>query len=431
MSRMSGPGRSFTLGQRARALGFYAGVLVIAYLAAAYLGGFFVVLAVTLLLIPILSFAALQAAAAAVGYGQRFSSAHPVKGERIVYSLRIENRSVIPVSQLHVEFKAVRPLGETVLPDLSIYLGGSAVIDRDYPIRLPYRGIYTIGIRRVTLRDPLRLFAVRPQVGFREFQVFPRVLKLSRLAAGDQAHPHAGRRESMIGEPDYAMFTQLREARHGEAARHIAWRKFAAVGKPFVRQYQASSEPAVTIYVDLRMPPAEAAGAPVLAVEDVTIEALLAVVRYFLSTGVPTAVRAAVGQQVYAFAGRHLDEFDRLYRENFRLAFKDSVSPARLFWADWEARADDAESVMFLTHHLDPELFTIIEASVSSKQVTGVIFNGTGRGPGALHDAEQYFNTVRNRGGRVMLLRGPDTIEEDLAGGGVRAAAAAALRRSA
>ena len=426
--------RSFTLGQRARALGFYAATLVIAYLAAAYLGGFFVVLAITLLLIPIFSFIALRAASAAIAFGQRFSSAHPVKGEQIVYSLRIENRSVIPVSQLHVEFMVVRPLGEPALPDLSIYLGGNAVIDRDYPIRLPYRGVYTIGIRRVTLRDPLRLFAVRPEVGFREFRVFPRVLKIARLAAGDEAHPHAGRRESMVGEPDYAMFTQLREARHGEAARHIAWRKFAAIGKPFVRQYHASSEPAVTIYVDLRMPPGEPAGkvdAPALAVEDVTIEALLAVVRHFLSMGVPTAVRAAVGQEVYAFAGRHPDEFDRLYQENFRLAFRDGVSPARLFWADWEARADDAESVMFLTHHLDPELFAIIEASVSSKQVTGVIFNGTGRDRRALHDAGQYFNTVRNRGGRVMLLRGPDTIKEDLVGGDVRVATAAALRRSA
>lgn len=422
--------RSFMLDQRARALGFYAVTLVIAYLAAAYLGGFFVTLAITLLLVPLFSFVALHVAASSFGFGQTFSGAHPVKGEEIVYSFRLENRSLIPISQLHVEFKVVRPLGETVLPDLSIYLGGSAVIDRDYRIRLPYRGIYTIGMRRVTLRDPLRLFTARPAVSFREFQVYPRVLKIAGLAAGDEAHPHAGRRESMVGEPDYAMFTQLREARHGEPARHIAWRKFAAVGKPFVRQYQASSEPAVTMYVDLRMPP-EAVEAPVLAVEDVTIEALLAVVRHFLSMGVPTAVRAAVGQGVYVFSGQHLDEFDRLYEENFQLAFGDSVSPARLFWSDREARADDAEAVMFLTHHLDPELFTIIEASVGSRQATGVIFNGTGRSPRTLHDAEQYFNTVRNRGGSVMLLRGTDTIEEDLAGGDFRTAAPVALSRSA
>lgn len=423
--------RSFTVGQRARALGFYAATLVIAYLAAAYLGGFFVALAIMLLLVPLFSFVALHVAASSLAFGQTFSSAHPVKGEEMVYSFRLENRSVIPISQLHVEFKVVRPLGETVLADLSMYLGGSAVIDRDYRIQLPYRGVYTIGMRRVTLRDPLRLFSAHPDVAFREFHVYPRVLKIARLAAGDEAHPHAGRRESTIGEPDYAMFTQLREARHGEPARHIAWRKFAAIGKPFVRQYQASSEPAVTIYVDLRMPAEDAGDAPVLAVEDVTIEALLAVVRHFLSMGVPTAVRAAVRQGVYAFAGQHLDEFDRLYEENFQLAFGDSVSPARLFWADWEARADDAEAVMFLTHHLDPELFTIIEASVSSKQVTGVIFNGTGRSARALHDAEQYFNTVRNRGGRVMLLRGTDTIEEDLAGGDLRTAAPVALGRSA
>ena len=411
--------RSFTVGQRARALVFYAATLIIAYLAAAYLGGFFVVLAIALLLIPLFSFVALHMAAASVSFGQGFSSAHPVKGEEIVYSFRIENRSVVPASQLEVEFKVVRPLGATVLPDLSIYLGGSAVIDRDYRIQLPYRGIYTIGIHRVTVRDPLRLFSIRPNVGFREFQVYPRILKLTRLAPGDEAHPHAGRRESTVGEPDYAMFTQLREARHGEPARHIAWRKFAAIGKPFIRQCQASSEPAVTIYVDLRMPPEGVGDTPVLAIEDVTIEALLAVVRHFLSMGVPTGVRAAVGQRIYSFAGQHLDEFDRLYEENFQLAFRDSVSPARLFWADWETRADEAESVMFLTHHLDPELFTIIEASVSSKQISGVIFNGTGRSQRALHDAEQYFNTVRNRGGRVMLLRGTDTIEEDLAGGDI------------
>jgi len=50
----------------------------------------------------------------------------------------------------------------------------------------------------------------------------------------------------------------------------------------------------VTIYVDLRMPPAEVSNTPVLAIEDVTIEALLAVVRHFLSMGVPTGIRAAV-----------------------------------------------------------------------------------------------------------------------------------------
>ena len=83
-----------------------------------------------LLLVPLFSFVALHVAASSLAFGQKFSSAHPVKGEEMVYSFRLENRSVIPISQLHVEFKVVRPLGETVLPDLSMYLGGSAVIDR-------------------------------------------------------------------------------------------------------------------------------------------------------------------------------------------------------------------------------------------------------------------------------------------------------------
>ena len=82
--------RSFTVGQRARALGFYAATLVIAYLAAAYLGGFFVALAITLLLIPLFSFVALHVAASSLAFGR--SSPAPTRSRENRSSIRSASR---------------------------------------------------------------------------------------------------------------------------------------------------------------------------------------------------------------------------------------------------------------------------------------------------------------------------------------------------
>ena len=63
-----------------RALGIYLFAVIISYLAAAYLGTFFVVFASAIILLPVLSFLLLLLASFGLRYRQHFSNEHPVKG---------------------------------------------------------------------------------------------------------------------------------------------------------------------------------------------------------------------------------------------------------------------------------------------------------------------------------------------------------------
>ena len=417
----------FTVKLRACGVYLFAGVL--AYLAAAYLGEFFAVFATVFILLPLVSLTILLIAAAGLRYNQHFSNEQPVKGQELQYRCIIENGSALPLPRVRARFRAIRPAtggGGTESGDaggaagasrttgrdgggILTYLPGHQFVEREQTVQLPYRGIYTVGLDRIEIGDTLQLFNVRPRVRAREFRVYPRILPIGEFQPGTERRLGTSEVGSLGNLPDYSLFNQLREYRPGESVRHLAWKKFASTGIPVIKEYDSTSEPAVSIYVDLRPVPSSAED--VLLTEDVTVEALVALVNHFLKRNLPVTVRAA-SRTSYEFIGDHASDFGRFYESTFDLLFVSDISAARLYETHLETGMNtEVNSMFFITHLLDPELLILLDEQRSSNFQVTLIHNQTAE-PAGRHAG--YFNRLREQGTRVVALRGSTTISADL-----------------
>ena len=417
----------FTL--RLRACGVYLFAAVLTYLAAAYLGEFFAVFATVFILLPVISLTLLLIAAAGLRYNQHFSNEQPVKGQELQYRCIIENGSALPLPRVRARFRAIRPtaggdpgsngaaearpadragsgdVGDGILT----YLPGHQFVEREQTVQLPYRGIYTVGLERIEVADTLQLFNLRPRVRVREFRVYPRILPIGEFQPGTERRLGTSEVGSLGNLPDYSLFNQLREYRPGESVRHLAWKKFASTGIPVIKEYDSTSEPAVSIYVDLRPVPHSAED--VLLTEDVTVEALVALVNHFLKRNLPVTVRAA-SRTSYEFIGDHASDFGRFYESTFELLFVSDISAARLYETHLETGMNtEVNSMFFITHLLDPELLILLDEQRSSNFQVTLIHNQTAE-PSERHAG--YFNQLREQGTRVVALRGSTTITADL-----------------
>jgi uncharacterized protein (DUF58 family) len=398
---------------RWRALGLYLLALFLAYLAGSYVAIFFLGLFFTLVFLLSASFIGLLMAASRLRYHQEFSTEHPVKGESVIYHLSIANESLIPLPALRVRFKRTHPLLEQRLSDFRIYLGGRVRQERQYTVACPYRGIYTVGLEALEVEDLLGMLRLRLPVLFRTFYVYPRVLTLPRFRTGTERRQRPAQGSSSGGVADPALFARLRAYRQGEPLRHLAWKKFAATGRPFLKEYDSSAEPGIALFFDLRE--TGRTGTAGLEAEDVSVEILVALVRHYLSQEVPLTVRAA-GRSGFQFRGQGLADFPRFYEATMELIFQPAVSPAALY----RAEADAADTTIIVTHLHDPEVIALLEESLIKERVArgaslALVLNESGRPAAERRPLGPYLQDLSERGAAIRVVHGAGSMLEDLA----------------
>ncbi|MBA7695445.1 hypothetical protein ES703_104073 [subsurface metagenome] len=255
-----------------------------------------------------------------------------------------------------------------------------------------------MGLDNLVFEDLFHLFRITRSVWYRTFYVYPRILYLNRfpyILKGGTQKTH-GTFQGTV--PDLSLFTQLKAYRSGESLRHIYWKKFASTGIPFLREYEITTEPGLTIYVDLRR--GTHRGINALKIEDTSIEILVSLVKYFLDQGIRIIIRAP-GRNLYSFTGNNRIQFNDFYTSTFQLLFQKTISPAKLYRADRKSGFQSSSS-LFITHLMDADLFAFIEESLGMKNTISVIFNHA-----ACEDQDlalQYFNRLRDRGAKILWL---------------------------
>jgi uncharacterized protein (DUF58 family) len=391
--------------------------LFLVYLAGSYVSPFFLFLFVILLVLPIASLLYLVLTFFSLKYYQEFSNEHPAKGESVVYRLSLANETVLPLHCLTVEFAAIRPFMEEVLPRFTTYVRAKSRIEKRYEILCPFRGIYTVGLESLAAEDPLHFFVFRRQIWHRTFYVYPRVLPLRSFSTGVERSERPAQGSSTGAVPDYALFSRLRAYRHGESLRHLAWKKFASTGTPFLKQYDTSAEPGVTIYLDLRQ--TRLTGLEALATEDVSVDILVALVKFYLDREVPVTVRAP-GRSPYTFRGIDRSDFQRFYLSTMELLFQPAISPAALYHLDRQTGGYESSSAIIVSHFFDPEVFAAVDESLSGENPVALVLNRSGYTHEQRNTALPYLHSLSERGASIRFVDGPGEIIESLERGVLR-----------
>jgi hypothetical protein len=396
---------------RIRAFSLYLFCVFIAFLAGAYFDQYLYMLFVALIFYPVVSILVLFVMYFKLRFFQNFSTEHPVKGEIVKYTINFTNELPIPFPCVNVRFKTITPLKDISLPEFSVYIKGSGKLAKEFDINCPYRGIYTVGLERVMVEDLLRFFRLNIKVWYKTFYVYPRILPLTHFTPGIEAVEGGTMGLPFGGEPDYSLFDQLREYRPGDTIRHIYWKKFAIIGKPFLKEYDTTPQPSVTIYFDINHPEAQSHSA--LEIEDTSVEILVSLVKYFLDNEIETSVRAA-GRDFFDFTGRSALDFKSFYELTTNLMFQETIPLSGMFRIDERSGAVISNSVFFITHTLDADLFNLVQASLDSQIVFTIIFNQSGYSEEEKERNLKFFYAMKNHGARIIPVNSPASIVEDL-----------------
>ena len=394
-----------------RALGVLVFAAVILYLAGAYFGRLFLAMFWLTLLLPAASLILLGIWYGTTRYVQSFSTLRPVKGQEVQYGLTVGNESVFPLLDVEVRFTSLGPLMSSVLPPARMYVPGGEVVKKQYIIRCPYRGSYTIGLESIELHDLLGIARMRPKATAETFYVYPRVLELKDFVAGTDSMESASEGDATGGVADYTLFNQLREYRAGESIRHMAWRKYAATGRPYLKQFDSTALPDVRLYVDLRSSPLT--GAERFEQEDSVIEILVALVRHYLMRNTSITV-CAPSEPVYQFLGDAPEHVPEFYESTVQLEFAPTVSPAALYRSDKAGGLVATKSVVIITHILDPDVFSLAEEYLEVERGISIIYSHTGYDAPSRARTRETIGRLRQKGADIIEVQGPATIVEDL-----------------
>jgi uncharacterized protein (DUF58 family) len=388
-------------------IGLYCLALFLAYLAGSYVGPFFQFLFVILLALPLVSLAYLIFTFLSLKYHQQFSTEHPAKGETVTYKLTLANETLLPLHQLSVEFKPIRSHMEDALPAFTTFVRARGRIENSYEILCPFRGVYSVGLESLAAEDPLHFLGFRREIWHRTFYVYPRVLPLRSFSTGNERGQRPAQGSSSGAVPDYALFSRLREYRQGESLRHVAWKKLASTGTPYLRQYDTSAEPGVSIYLDLR--PTRSTGLKALETEDVSVETVVALVLYYLEREIPLSVRAP-GRTEYTFRGEKRADFPRFYASTMELQFQPAVSPAALYHLDRGTAGHRSGSALIVSHLFDPEVFSAVEESLRDDAPVALVLNRDGYTPEERNAALPYLHSLSEKGASIHYVDGPAEI---------------------
>lgn len=393
------------------ALGVYAFGFLLVYLAGMSLSGVLQFALLVYLIFPALSFVLLVIVFARFRYYENFSNEHPAKGEEVVYSLSLANESLFSDARVCVRFKLMSPDTSLTLAPLNASVRRRKTRKEIHRIKFSYRGIYKVGIDFIEIFDSLGWLRYRPPVWFRTFYVYPRVIELrSVFPALQNVIETSGSGQGIIS--DYTLYKELREYRDGSPVKHMAWKKFATTGTPFLRDYEKTSWPGVEIYLDLRR---EREADPLLLErEDCSVEILVALVNFFLKSFVPVTVHAYNGRDRFDFSGNDPALFGRFYKSTITITFGGDLSPVCVFNSDMQDRLIAAGTVIFITHSLDPDLLELVLGSGRSDLSIFSIANHTGADPEQRKRDLMRVQAESASRGNIVFVESAQTIRENI-----------------
>lgn len=332
--------------------------LILLFISGSYLGSIFLLAYYLLLFYVVYDLLQALLSFSRLRVYQEFSTNHPVKGEEFDYGFILANEMIIPTPLVRIRFMELRPGEAPLLAPLEKVIAPGRKIGVNSRISCPYRGIYRVGAEFLEIGDLLGVLRLRRRLPGRTFYVLPRILRVERLFFSSHRLSLSAKPSDRGYDEDYALYQGARPYRQGQSVRHFDWKRFLASGVPVLKEYGTTSEPGVTIFLDLRPVPEDRA-LPA-EVEDCVMEALVSVIAFFRRHDVPVELTAAG-----AFPWRRRVDseasFKELHMESAEILFDGSIPPDQLFAAESAGLQEEGRTVLFITHREDGGVLELIE----------------------------------------------------------------------
>ncbi|MBN2441914.1 MAG: DUF58 domain-containing protein [Spirochaetales bacterium] len=396
-----------------KALGLYLFSVALIYLAGSYFGGVMLFLFYCFMLLPVFSIIFLGIAVRGIKFFQYFSTDHPIKGENIEYRVVLSNESFVSISEIASRFVTIHPLMDRMIPDFKLSLKRGETKELSYTIACSYRGIYQVGLDSVLITDIMNFFTINIPIWHKTFYVFPRIIHINSFAFGIESFIYTGVNTAMSGITDNTLLKGIREYRRTDSIRHMYWKRFAAIGQPVIKEYDISTTPVVSVYVDLFNENKDRKTITQFEKEDVTVEILTALAHYYLKANIKISIRCPC-RPLFYFTGSVSEHFMDYYKQTNSLFSYSQNDLIQLLKIDIKLGILESKSIIIITHRIDSGLFNYVEESISSQLHFIVIFNHTKSEKHIQKKNRHFFNTLRDKGARIIEVHSAETIKEDM-----------------
>ena len=182
---------------------------------------------------------------------QSLDTDRAVKGGSVKLSVQITNETAIPMSLMEMRIAVAAP-GR--MEPFSLCVSPFSQVSFDFPIDLPYRGVYEIGIQEIQITDVFGLTSITyemkrlPWYHMLPLTVVPRSPAAGRAAEvfdeklfGDTGLSPASSGESIATARPYVQ---------GDALKRVNWKVSARYAQLFVKQYDTPIRENVVILLD-------------------------------------------------------------------------------------------------------------------------------------------------------------------------------------
>ena len=314
-------------------------------------------------------------------YTQKLDASVGVKGDETALHLIVENEKPFPLSMMQVDVELAAPSENTQVSFSLLPFGDKSF---DFRVSMPYRGVYPIGITTMRITDvfgllPMR-FDMRRLHYYRqpELTVFPRAEAPSSLYAEVADEKLFGERYLLSAESGSSV-SGARTYRPGDPLKQIHWKKSAAHGELFVKQYELPIRERLTLLIDNC---AYGSDEEALAREDTICEAAACITLHCLSRNRSAALCALCDTKGIHTGEEALDQtdFEKIRKWLALLPFSDKAAEGPLPIEPGYG----GSSLLLITSSLTEELEArIAEAEPFFNAVTLVLV-GEGRRPAGL-----------------------------------------------
>ncbi len=363
------------------------------YLAAAYLAGPFAYLAAVLAIAAGMNLIHIVRCLRSLSVRPYRLSPTYTRGDTLRVGYTILNSGLLSFPGLDAAVFVSGPLEEgdeadAVCADrtmrVSVWSSGIRTVEEQ--LSLQHRGRYRISRGPVVYRDVLGWVTVSFRLADEYIDVLPRAD--TPVPAIQNVQGYGGAEMSAFGRsPDFSMLRGLLEYREGMPARHIAWRRMAATGIPYIRDFEPGADPELAIFLDTRRGWADRE--QVLSSEDTLVEVFLRLLADLQSAHIPFRGRTVPDGEFRLDSGTPLD-LASLHHASRTIRFADGPRPTAQIRTMLHGAPATAAEVVVLTQMPDSELF---------QQAWTVIGVTTAWSAGQIHTIRQTSDDTR-----VLLL---------------------------
>lgn len=296
-----------------------------------------------------------------------------VKGKKARYSLRLVNNSIFPYTNVKMEYYS----DKQDIENKKIFNSYCVVPKEEYLVESDIlcrnRGLYTIGIKKIIIRDFFNIFKISsyPKVVYK-VRVLPRLFNLNNIRSELDTEMDIVKTDLSVVNKQERPDIEMRKYISGDNKKMIHWKASAKKQELLSRKYINNPDPDMKIILDLK--PVNVEKAITAETEDKIIETALAIMKYYQRCRKRTTVVFS-DENVNQLEVGTDNEFNVFYNKCAELEFKAQKTPSDCIIKCLE-RSESGSHFVLVTNSISEDVISMCTRAIEFENyVTIVLVN--------------------------------------------------------